>query len=310
MTFTRVHHVSLVAGDLEEARHVLCDGFGLSVDEHRTPWPQGRTDDSESVTTVEFPIGEMFYAVSKPNDDDSDMGRFLASTNGRGGMYYIAISSDNIAADMQRLADHGVTPKGDWDGISPVFLDSDATQGLLIQIRSDDHYYAHPHYRGNGVVTGMAHIGIASRSAEEVRHFWGEVFGLTEDKSSERGLAPRPDRAGRAASDPVHLVEFPLGGTVIEISIPTTDDSGTARMVAEKAPLGSVYHHTCPFTPDVHRFMEQATAAGLQQIGAIPPREESTLVVGWLHPKSCLGMLIEVWNRPPGDDHYHIHPEI
>ena len=310
MTFTRVHHVSLVTGDMEEARHVMCDGFGLSIDEHRTPWNQGPTGGAESATTVEFPIGEMFYAVSKPESDDSVLGQFLASTNGRGGMYYISIASDDIIADMQRLASQGVAPKDDWDGMSPVFLDPDTCQGLLIQIRPEDHYYTHPHYRGNGVVTGMAHIGIASRSAEEARELWEGIFGLTEDKSKESELEPQTDEAGRAANDPVHLVEFPLGGTVIEVSIPTSDDSGTAKMVAQKAPLGSVYHHTCPYTPDVYHFMEQATGAGLQQIGALPGREENRLPVGWLHPKSCLGMLIEVWNRPPGDDHYHVHPEL
>ena len=37
MTFTRVHHVGMITADLEAARHVFCDGFGLAVDEHRTP---------------------------------------------------------------------------------------------------------------------------------------------------------------------------------------------------------------------------------------------------------------------------------
>ena len=102
----------------------------------------------------------------------------------------------------------------------------------------------------------------------------------------------------------MHLVEFPIGGSVVEVSIPTTDDSGTARLVAQRATLGAVYHHTCPYAPDVHSFTEEALAAGIQQIGTIPPREERTRVVAWFHPRTCLGMLVEVWNRPPGDSHY------
>ncbi len=122
----------------------------------------------------------------------------------------------------------------------------------------------------------------------------------------ERGVGRRQaDRPARAADDPVHLLEFPLGGTVIEISHPTTSDSGTARLVAQRAPLGAVYHHTCPYAPDVHRFMDQAVAAGLQQVGTISPREQTTRVVAWLHPRTCLGMLVEIWNRPPGQGHYH-----
>ena len=168
----------------------------------------------------------------------------------------------------------------------------------------DDHYYVHPYYRGKGLVTGMAHVGLAARSAEEVREFWGGVFGFEEDKSMERGLDRAVERAPRPAGDPVHLVEFPLGGSVIEVSIPTTEDSGTARLVAQRATQGAVYHHTCPHAPDVHSFTDEALAAGIQQIGSIPPREERSRVVAWFHPRTCLGMLVEVWNRPPGDFHY------
>ena len=99
-----------------------------------------------------------------------------------------------------------------------------------------------------------------------------------------------------------------MGGTVIEISHPTTTDSGTARLVEQRAPLGAVYHHTCPFAPDVRHFVEQAVAAGLQQIGTLPPRDQGPAGVGWFHPRTCLGMLLEVWARPPGAGHYHGHP--
>ena len=103
----------IVTGDLEDARHALCDGLGLSIDEHRTPWPEGRPGDYDGVTTIEVPIGEMYYEVSKPNDTESGAARFLASTSGRGGMYYIAIASDDIATDVQRLMDRGVRLEGE-----------------------------------------------------------------------------------------------------------------------------------------------------------------------------------------------------
>ena len=79
MSFTRVHHVGLVSDDLDQARHVLCDGFGLTVDEHRTPWPEGRRRDSDGATIIEVPIGEMYYEVAKPNDNQSEAARFLAA---------------------------------------------------------------------------------------------------------------------------------------------------------------------------------------------------------------------------------------
>ena len=301
MAFKRIHHVGMVTSDLDVARNLFCNGFGLSVDEHRTPWPEGREG---SVTRVEFPIGEMYYEVTRPNDSHSTAAQFLSDTNGRGGIHYISIASNDAQADVQTLLGRGLRLKSDWDGTGPVFLDPASSQGLEIQIMPDDHYYVHPYYRGKGLVTGMAHVGLAARSAEEVREFWGGVFGFEEDKSMERGLDRSADRAPRPAGDPVHLVEFPLGGSVIEVSIPTTEDSGTARLVAQRATQGAVYHHTCPHAPDVHSFTDEALAAGIQQIGSIPAREERARVVAWFHPRTCLGMLVEVWNRPPGDYHY------
>ena len=308
MAFTRVHHVGLVTSDLAEGKRVLGDGFGLGIDEHRTPWPDGHPGHFDDVATLEFPIGEMYYEVIRPNSTSGGAAEFLAASGGRGGMYYISIASDDIAADVAGLRERGAALEGSWDGRSAVFLTPESCLGLRIQITPDDFYYVHPYYRGNGSLTGMAHIGIAARSEEEIQGLFGGVFRLAEDDTMERGLEPPADRPPRPADDPVHLLEYPLGGTVIEISIPSTNTSGTARLVAQRAPLGAVYHHTCPFAPDVHTFTEQAVAAGLQQIGTIAPREETTRVVAWLHPRSCLGMLVEVWNRPPGGDHVR-HPQ-
>ena len=144
MAFTRIHHVGMVTGDMEAARHLFCDGFGLSVDEHRTPWPQGRSRRGEAGTSIEFPIGEMYYEVSAPTDSESSAAQFLNSTSGRGGIHYISIASDNIGADVQTLLDRGVKLKGDWDGESATFLDPTTCQGLELQITTDDRYYVHP----------------------------------------------------------------------------------------------------------------------------------------------------------------------
>jgi catechol 2,3-dioxygenase-like lactoylglutathione lyase family enzyme len=314
MAIIKVHHVGLVNGDLDHARHVLVDGFGLMVDEHRSPFPNGRPG-YDDTTVLEFPIGEMCYEVARPNNPESEAARFLASTNGRGGIYYLSLASNDFANDVAAIIRRGGKLQGDWDGKGPVVLDPTTSLGLRIQITPDDDYFVHPYFKGNGAVTGMAHIGIAARDPEESRGFWGNILGLREDTIVRAGGgdwatrraqdATDPNRRRGAADDPVFILEYPLGGTVIEISHPTTDDSGTARLVATRGPLGAVFHHTAPFAPDVHRFVEQARAAGLQQIGSIPPREVSVRATAWFHPSSVLGMLLEPWNRPPGEEHYH-----
>ena len=313
MTITRVHHVGLVNGDLEHSRHILVNGFGLSVDEHRTPYPAGKLG-YDNTTILEFPIGDMYYEVAKPNDSVSDSAQFLDSTKERGGIYYLSLASNDIANDIHEILRRGGKLSGEWDGNSPVFLDPNTSLGLKIQIAPEDNYFVHPYYKGNGICTGMAHIGIAARDPNESKSFWGDILGLREDKamrSDSKDWDERIEEDGRvtsesreAADDPVYVLEYPLGSTVIEISHPTTNDSGTARLVASRAPLGSVFHHTAPFTRNVHRFVDQAIKAGMEQIGTIPPEGSSETIVGWFHPRACLGMLLEPWNRPPGKEHY------
>lgn len=305
MAFTKVDHVAMLIDDLEVARHVFCDGWGLAIDEHRSPWPGGRPGAYDGVTSIEIPIGEMYLEISAPNDTTSPAARFVADR--RAGMYHVALASNDLPADVRMLQERGISLAEPWDGAGAVLLDPATTLGLRIKIVPDQGYYPHPHHRGDGTITGMGHIGIAARSAAEVRALFGEAFGLHEDRTAERGLEPGREREPGPADDPVHLVEYPLGGTVIEISIPLTDSSGTARLVANRAPEGAVYHHVAPHAPDVYRAAQMGLAAGLRQIGTTPQREPDapadSVSVAWFHPSTCVGTLIEIWDRPPGGEH-------
>ncbi|MEZ4552438.1 MAG: VOC family protein [Dehalococcoidia bacterium] len=308
MAFTKVDHVAMLVDDLEVGRHVFCDGWGLAIDQHRSPWPEGRAGTYDGVTSIEIPMGEMFLEISRPNDSTSEAAQFVAQH--RAGMYHIAIASDDIRGDVRRLQDHGLRLAGEW-GPGGVFLDATTTFGLRIKIVPEEHYYVHPYYKGDGTITGMGHIGVAARSIEEMRSLFGRAFRLHEDHSVERGGEPPEDfDPARPASDPVHLIEFPIGGTVIEISVPTAEGTGTARLVANRAPLGATYHHIAPFAPDVRRAAEMGTAAGLQLIGPVAepdPNNPNQILVAWFHPKTCVGTLVEIWDRPPGAEHTHPH---
>ena len=37
MSFTRIDHVTILAPDLDKARDIYCNGFGMAVDQSRTP---------------------------------------------------------------------------------------------------------------------------------------------------------------------------------------------------------------------------------------------------------------------------------
>jgi methylmalonyl-CoA epimerase len=304
MALTKVDHIGMVVGDLNEARRVYCDVWGLRVNEDRTPLPEGKKGHFDNVNSIEIPIGELYLEFSKPNDPDSEAGKFLTEARGVGGMHHLALGSDNIADDVKRLQGNGIKlhpNEGSWDGQSSVFLDPETSMGILIELVPHEYYYPHPSYRGTGLITGLAHVGLAAKEVADSTKFWEDVMGLALDHSRTRGDKPEDRERSGAGIDPVHLTEFPLGGTVIEISHPTTEDSGSARFVQSRATLGAAFHHICPWAPDVHAVVDSGNAGGLQQIGSIPAKEEvkqGQNIVGWFHPKTCLGTLIEVWCRP------------
>lgn len=301
MAFTRIHHVGIIAPDLEEAQRIYCEGFGLGVDRRRSPLPGGRPGSFDNVTTLEVPVAEMYLEVSKPNTEAGEAAAFLGERRS-GGMHHLCLASDDLENDVRALRAKGVNLRSDagsWDGRSPVFLDPDTTYGLQLEVAASEEYYPHPAFRGRGNIVGMAHIGIAARSYEEMYHLWSDVFGLPQDYSRDRG-GPRRAGAGQrlGPDDPVYLKEFPVGGCVIEISIPADEESGTARFVAQRAAQGAAFHHIGPYAHNVHRVVDEAVAAGIQQIGAIPEPGQAVNYVAWFHPRSCIGTLVEVWNRP------------
>ena len=307
MALTRVHHVSQIGPDFEVAQNVYANGMGLRVDHHRSPLPDGRPGDIDSTRSIEFPIGEMFVEVSRPLSPDSEAGRFLEERNGVGGMHHVAFATTDIEADTKDLLAKGLRflqrPEG---STAPLYFDPETTMGLLIELIAEDDYHAHPFYRGDGLVTGMAHIGIAARDEKEVKDLFMGKFGMgIMDRPEGTGgagtpISERGDAPAREADDDVTGIEFPFGGTIIEISVPNDDVSGTARFLASRGGnLGAAWHHICPWAPNVHAFMDRGNAAGMRQLGTIPPREEREEVVGWFHPRSALGTLIEVWNIPP-----------
>jgi len=293
MAFTKIHHVGMMVRDLEEARRLFCDAFGLAVDERRSPLPEGRHVAFDNVNILDIPFGETEIEVNRPNDPDSGSARFLAGRGGVGALHHVCLYSDDIAQDVPRLRENGlqqVLPPGrEWEVGRPAFFHPRSCLGILLEVWPRDEYYPHPAYRGDSPFTGLAHVGIVARDEEEVRHFWQDQVGLTLDTGRTR-----------AASDNVRVIEFPVGGSVVEISIPQDTISGTARFLASRGPAPSALHHICPWAPDVHRAVDKLRAAGLQQIGNIPPRSEARgNVVAWFHPKSCLGTLVEIWNRAP-----------
>lgn len=308
--FRQVHHMGIVVDDLERAKAVLGKAWGLSVNRDRTPGDEGVIDATMNARMLEFPLGQAFVRVFKPLDDQSPMGKFLKEKPGGGG-FHVSLITDTPEYDVSRLLNEGIKfwlppDKKDWDGKSPVYLDPSTTGGVIVQVWPDDGYVVSPQYRGEGVFSKLHHCGLAARTAEEAVEFWVNSVGCSVD--SRRAPLPNGRRTGRdfdptiPASDPVQLFDFPVGQTEIEISVPLDGRSGTGRFVERfAASQPFAIHHICPYAGDVERACARLNESGMQQIGSLPERRPGNPRVGWYHPRSILGVLMEIWHDVPFD---------
>ena len=81
--FRQVHHMGIVTDDLEKAKGVLGRGWGLKVNEDRTPGLDGVLDPTVNARVLEFGLGQGFVRVFKPLDGGSPMGQFLQDLHDR-----------------------------------------------------------------------------------------------------------------------------------------------------------------------------------------------------------------------------------
>ncbi|MDO8473667.1 MAG: VOC family protein, partial [Dehalococcoidia bacterium] len=136
------------------------------------------------------------------------------------------------------------------------------------------------------------HIGVVCATLEEARHLFMDVYGLKVDAAH----TPLPN--GRyAANDTVRILEFPIGESRFEATVPQDETSGTARFLASRGPG---IHHVCFYSDDIEHDATRLGRAGLQQIGTVAVAEGGRAKVVFFHPKSNGGILVELWQDVAG----------
>ena len=127
--------------------------------------------------------------------------------------------------------------------------------------------------------TNVDHIGFAVRDIDEAIAFYSRTFDVAE---WER--IPMPERHMDVAATRV-------GGMLLEIIAPTSDDAVFAKFLRERGPG---MHHVAYRVDDIVAALADAKARGVQLIDeAARPGLHNTLAA-FLHPKSTLGVLIEL----------------
>ncbi len=128
-------------------------------------------------------------------------------------------------------------------------------------------------------VSHIEHIGIAVTSLETAIPYYETLLG-TKCYATEV-----------VADQKVKTAFFKVGQTKIEL-LESTDPEGPIGKFLEKK--GPGVHHLAFAVDDVNSALQQASDAGIQLIDKQARKGAEGLNIGFLHPKSTLGVLTEL----------------
>jgi methylmalonyl-CoA/ethylmalonyl-CoA epimerase len=133
----------------------------------------------------------------------------------------------------------------------------------------------------------IAHIGIAVRSLEKSVQFYTELLGLSclgyETVESEK----------------VRVAFLKIGETQFELLEGTSPDSPITQFIEKK---GEGIHHIALQVDNAVERLEFLKAEGIKLIHEVPKQGAHGNLVGFLHPKSTNGVLLELC-QPQAHEH-------
>lgn len=128
------------------------------------------------------------------------------------------------------------------------------------------------------MINKIDHLGVAVKNLDDAIEYYENVLGLRCE-----GIEEVPSQKVRTAF-------FNVGGVHIELLEPTSEDSPVAKFMAKNGPG---IHHLAFGTDDVQSQLDTAKAQGVSLINESPIPGAGGKMIGFLHPKSTLGVLTE-----------------
>lgn len=135
-------------------------------------------------------------------------------------------------------------------------------------------------------ITHIEHIGIAVPSLDEAIPFYEKMLGLKCFAIEE------------VADQKVRTAFFQVGQTKIELLEGTADDSAISKFIANNGGRGGIQHMAFAIADGVQHALDEVQEKGARVIDKAPRRGAEGLNIAFLHPKSTLGTLIELCEKP------------
>lgn len=131
-------------------------------------------------------------------------------------------------------------------------------------------------------ISHIEHIGIAVNKLEEAIPYYENVLGLKCYAIEE------------VADQKVKTAFFMVGQTKIEL-LESTDPEGPIGKFIEKK--GPGVHHLAFAVDNVNESLNELAGKGIQLIDKTGRKGAEGLNIGFLHPKSTLGVLTEICSK-------------
>ena len=131
-------------------------------------------------------------------------------------------------------------------------------------------------------VIKIDHLGIAVKSINEGKKFWGDLLGLWLEESE--------------AMDAEKLITtfFPIGESEIEL-LESTDPEGPIGRFLEKR--GEGIHHVAFRVENIEEALKELKEKGIRLIDETPRAGARGAKIAFLHPKSTNGVLVELCEK-------------
>ena len=131
-------------------------------------------------------------------------------------------------------------------------------------------------------VLKIDHLGIAVKSINEGKKFWGDLLGLWLEESEAMN------------AEKLITTFFPIGESEIEL-LESTDPEGPIGRFLEKR--GEGVHHVAFRVENIEEALKELKEKGIRLIDETPRAGARGAKIAFLHPKSTNGVLVELCEK-------------
>ena len=129
------------------------------------------------------------------------------------------------------------------------------------------------------MITKINHLGIAVKDLDSAVNLLKSAFNLEVTGIEE------------VASQKAKVAFLPIGESRLELLEPTSEDGAVAKFLAKR---GEGFHHVALETDCIEEALKLAESQGLRLIDKEPRPGAHGTKVAFIHPKSTLGVLVEL----------------